>query len=206
MEHLRVREHDVGVRADPRALVVGRCRRRRSPRPGRARATDGTIAADPGRAPWWGTSAASCRGSPRRPSRRSATGSRATCPTRCRWRRRCCGRPGARRLRPPGATTACRPRARRRSVTGAESSGGAIAGRAARSGSDVFATTRSKCSCARSSRVSQASAWRPAAALVTMLNGSAGLRRRRSRRAGRRRHHSSPGCSHCRLPRAGPRS
>ena len=50
------------------------------------------------------------------------------------------------------------PRARRRSVTVAESTGGAVAGRAARAGSEVLATTRSKCSCARSSRVSQASA------------------------------------------------
>ena len=48
--------------------------------------------------------AARCRGAAaERPTRRSAPGSRATCPTRCRWRPRRGARRGARRSPPPGA-------------------------------------------------------------------------------------------------------
>ena len=57
----------------------------------RARATSAASAAGPARAPWSGRSAARCRAGRRRPTRRSAPGSRATCPTRCRSRpRRSC--------------------------------------------------------------------------------------------------------------------
>ena len=64
------------------------CRRRRSRRRRRAPATRGRCAAGPARAPWSGTRAARCRGAVGDAPRRSAAGSRATCPTRCRWRSR----------------------------------------------------------------------------------------------------------------------
>ena len=105
VEHLGVREQHRRVGARPRPLVgrgvavVGRCHEL-GEQPRRA-----TNAAGLARAPWWGTRAARCPACPRAPTRRSAAGSRATCPTRCRSRARRCVRRGARRRPAPGAPT-----------------------------------------------------------------------------------------------------
>ena len=107
MQHLGVREHDVRVLADARPGRRGRCRRRRSTatawrheplaeaaelvlgeRLGREDEQRGRGAVRPAR------------------TRRSAPGSRATSPTRCRWRARRGGRRGARRSPRPGGCTA----------------------------------------------------------------------------------------------------
>ena len=88
MQHLGVGEHDVRVLARPGAVVAG----------GVAVVGDGAQAGDEPRAQrpqlvlgerlGREDRAARCRAGRRRPTRRSAPGSRATCPTRCRSRRR----------------------------------------------------------------------------------------------------------------------
>ena len=135
-QHVQLVDHDVAQPHEERgpAGVVGEQRRRGASRgwsadvgvaPGPGPLLGGAVAvvgggdearhvevgeapaAGPGPAPWWGRAE---RGAgPRRaptPPRRSAPGSRATCPTPCRWRRRPTCRPGRGRWPRPGGSTA----------------------------------------------------------------------------------------------------
>ncbi len=137
VQHLRVRQHDVGVLAGPGPIVRGRVAVVRDRLQTRTRATIAVTAADPARAPWSGTSAARSRAHPGPPSRRSGAGSRATCRTRSPWRRRRSRPRAARRSPPSGGSTARRshaPRDARRPRRGGAGCSGVV--RASRAGSD----------------------------------------------------------------------
>ena len=141
--------------------------------------------AGPGRGPWWGRPAAPCRARRRRSTRRSAAGSRATCPKRCRWRPTTLRRWRSASIAPAWCDQrVSTPRPRRRESTRGERVDSAAAGLAARAGSTVFADDPVEVLVREVvERVRRRRSRRPADGVRGGANGSAAPRRRRSRRA-----------------------
>ena len=207
VQHLGVGEQHVRVGACPRRARRARCRRRRSTRrssgtqPLAQRAELVLRERLGGEDEQRGVAALA-----RAPIRRSAAGSRATSPTRCRWRPRCCDRRAARRSRglvlpERGDAVADHARSQRRvtsPATGSAKRGVTGVG----AGGEHDALEQLGLVGERAQRVAgvRRSAGRPC------ISGSAAPRRRRSRRAATRRRRSSRGCSRRRHRPGAPRS